>query len=59
MINDAITIIKVLFNSAFSLLNGFVIPGTRGVTPLSLILFCTLLLLTIKFIKRALDSGEK
>lgn len=59
MTNDAISLIKVLFNSAYSLLTGFVLPGTRGVTPLALILFSTLLILTIKFIKRSLDSGEK
>lgn len=59
MISDALLVIKVVFNSAYSLLTGFVIPGTRGVTPLALLLFSTLLILTIKFVKRSLDSGEK
>lgn len=59
MTQNAILIIKTLFNSAYSLLTGFVLPGTRGVTPLALLLFSTLFVVTIKFIKRSLDSGEK
>lgn len=59
MTQNAILVIKTLFNSAYSLLTSFVLPGTRGVTPLSLILFSTLLVVSIKFIKRSLDSGEK
>lgn len=56
---DAINIIKTLFNSALSLLSSFIIPGTNGVTPLTLTLFIVFIIVTIKLVKHALKSEEK
>lgn len=55
---DAINIIKTLFNSALSLLSSFIIPGTVGVTPLTLILFVVFITVSIKFVKHALKSEK-
>lgn len=56
---DAINIIRTIFNSALSLMSSFIIPGTNGVTPLTLALFVTFITVTIKFVKHALKNEEK
>lgn len=56
---DAINIIRTIFNSALSLMSSFIIPGTNGVTPLTLVLFVTFITVTIKFVKHALKNEDK
>lgn len=59
MTQDAITILQTMWNTAYSYLNGFYIPGTNGVTPLGLILGASCAVIAVKFIKGALNSGDR
>ena len=50
MTSDAITILKMLFNAAYSFLTAFEIPGTH-MTPLAMILFVAFAVAVISFFK--------
>ena len=58
MTSDAVTIVQFWWTTAWRLLTGFVIPGTKNVTPLAMIFFVAGTGLAIKFIIGILGIGS-
>ena len=58
MTSNAILILKTIFNTAYSFMTSFVIPGTEHVTPLVLLLSASFTILALKFLKKVVLPNE-